>query len=303
MAPNLVYARMGERSKQMKKRLLSISTTVLLVSMLIVTTVFAATIDPVNRTVSTGNFFVDWSESNPEEIVELRWMGSPNLTNSAGPVCGGNLEYFGNSWVSENEGTPSFFFGSLVGWGTTGAWSTPNSKKVNVDSISSGCFGSANISVTTNYQFFDSGAVANRIKVQRQFEFGATPYVHDVRPYIPRLYPQDGFTQVLHPNASGTGLVTETTDGCDFGCAVTDWNGTWFAIHNPTTGLGMIVRRDSSTPADLWVDKDDASFTNSSSVLLLQPPGGFTGTVNETEFLCFYDNTIWIPSTTLPPGC
>ncbi len=289
----------------MNQKILTTFSTVFIVSMLMVTTVLAATIDPVDHTVTTGNFFVDWSETNPEEIVEIRWIGSPNnLTNSGGSDCLGNLEYFGNSWVSENEGTPDFFFGSLVGWGMTGTWNTPTNKKVDVDSTSSGCFGSANVPVTTKYQFWDSGAPANRIKVQRQFAFGPTPYAHDVRPYIPRLYPKDEFTQVLHPNSAGTTLLTETTDDCDFGCLIPDWNGSWFAIHNPTTGLGMIVRRDpSSMPAALWVDKDDASFTNSSSMLLLQPAGGFTGTVSETEFLCFYDSTLWTPSTTLPPGC
>lgn len=287
----------------MNKKILSTITAVMTTSLLIVTTVFAATIDPVNRTVTASNFYVDWSETNPEEIVELRWMESPNLTNSAGPVCDGNLEYFGNSWVTENEGTPSFFFGSLVGWGTTGTWNTPMNHKIDIDSNSSGCFGSANIPVTTKYQFFDSGPTANRIKVQRQFDFGAVPYAHDVRPYIPRLFPQDGFIQVIHPDAGGVSLITETTSGCDFGCVIANWDGTWFAIHNPATGVGMIVRRGSSSPALLWVDKDDSSFTNSSSVLLLQPVGGFTGTVNETEFLCFYDGSIWTPSTTLPPGC
>jgi hypothetical protein len=74
-----------------------------------------------NRTVTVGNFYVEWSQTNPEEIVDLRWNGSVNLTNPwANPYCSGDLEYFGNSWVSENEGTPSFFFASLVGWGTTG---------------------------------------------------------------------------------------------------------------------------------------------------------------------------------------
>lgn len=289
----------------MKTRFSQTVVAVLLISMLIVTTVYAATIDPVNRTAATGNFFVDWSETNPEEIVELRWMGSPNLTNSAVSACpGSNLEFFGNSWVTEDEGTPASFFASLVGWGTTGTWNPVGTKRIDIGSISSGCFGSANLSITTKYQFFDSGPVANRIKVQRQFSFGAAPYTHDVRAFIPRLYPQDEFTQVIHPDAGGTNLVTETTDGCDFGCRMADWDGSWFAIHNPATGLGMIVRRGPSLiPAALWVDKDNASFTNSSSMLLLQPPGGFTGDVSETEFLCFYDSSIWTPSTTLPPGC
>ena len=290
----------------MRKRLLHVLAVVSAVSLLAATAASAATIDPGTRTATAGNFVVQWSLTNPEEIVSLQWMGSPNLTSSAASAnCpdGGDLEYFGNSWVSENEGTPSFYFGSLVGWGTTGTWSTPNSKKVNVSSASSGCFHSADLPITTNYQFFEGGPTANRIKVQRQFAFGSTPYAHDVRPYIPRLYPRDAFTQVLHPDASGASLVTEDPSACEFGCQVTDWDQTWFAIHNPSTGQGEIVRRASSTPSALWVDLDTASFTNASSVLLLQPAGGFTGNVSETEFLCFYNSSLWTPSTALPPGC
>ena len=106
---------------------------------------------------------------------------------------------------------------------------------------------------------------------------------------------------MLHPDASGTILVTEDTSLCEFGCQVTDWDQTWFAIHDPSTGNGEIVRPRSSTPSALWVDQDSASFTNASSVLLLQPAGGFTGNVSETEFLCFYNSSIWTPSTALPP--
>jgi hypothetical protein len=66
----------------------------------------------------------------------------------------------------------------------------------------------------------------------------------------------------------------------------------------------MIVRRASSeSPAALWIDVDGGSFTTASSVLLLQPAGGFTGTVNEVEFLCFYDAETWTPSLDLPAGC
>jgi hypothetical protein len=48
---------------------------------------------------------------------------------------------------------------------------------------------------------------------------------------------------------------------------------------------------------------DDGSQTTASSVALLAPPGGFTGTVAETESLCFYNPQILTPSLTLPPGC
>ena len=256
------------------------------------------------RSKSVGNFSVAWNPFNTEEIVSLRWKGSENLTNAwQNPACLTDLEYFGNSWVSENEGTDEFWFNSLVGWGTAGTW-TPTDAMVDISSISSGCPGSANIPIHTTYQFFSDELRANLIEVQRFFEFGDSYYEHDVRPFIPRLYPLDGFTQVLHPDASGTTLVTQTTEGCGYGCLNPDWNGTWFAIHNPDSGLGMIVQHVPSTiSAALWLDDDGGSFTNSSSVLLLQPSGGFTGTVTETEYLCFYDSDTWTPSLTLPDGC
>jgi hypothetical protein len=48
---------------------------------------------------------------------------------------------------------------------------------------------------------------------------------------------------------------------------------------------------------------DGGSATTASGVLLVAPPGGFTGTVVEVESLCFYDSSIWAPGLVLPPGC
>jgi len=257
---------------------------------------------PSPQSLMVGNFSVAWSQTNPEEIIYLSWNGSGNLTKTwMNPYCESDLEFFGNSWVSENEGAPDFYFASLVGWGTTGTWANPSGGEINIGSISSGCPGSANFQIHTNYQFFE-GDKANLIKVERTFEFGETLYTHNVRPFIPRLYPANGFTQVIHPNADGTTLVTEGT--CGYGCTAASWDGSWFAIHNPGTGLGMIVQHvPSSTNVALWLDEDGGSFTNASSVLLIQPSGGFTGTVTETEYLCFYDSSTWTPSLTLPEGC
>jgi len=256
-----------------------------------------------NRTIIVGNFYVKWSLTDPEEIIDLRWNGSVNLTNaSANSNCSGDLEYFGNSWVSEDEGTDSLFFNSLVGWGTTGTWTAQTKTKININSKSFGCPGSVNIPVNTRYQFFNNKRRANLIMIRRTFDFGTNSDIHYMRPFITRLYPSDGFTQVLHPDASGRKLMKDTT--CDFGCKAATWNGSWFAIHNPATGLGIIVQhRPSSYAVALWLDNDDDSFTNSSSILLLRPSGGFTGTVTETEYLCFYDANLWTPSLTLPLGC
>ncbi len=288
----------------MSKRKFIGGTTGTLVALLAAGTVFAATIDSANRTVTTDVFFVDRSETNPEEIVDIRWNGSPNLTRTAAiGGCPDDLEFFGNSWVSQDEGTPAFVFRSIVGWGTTGEWKESGNTKVKIRSSSEGCPASAAIPVKTDYHFFDRGRKVNTIEVRREFSFGKIPFAFDFRPYIPRLYPRDAFTEVVHPDATGTSLVTETAALCEFGCEVTDWDGGWFAIHDPSSGRGLIVKRKPSRfSVALWVDVDGASFANTSSVLLLQPSGGFTGKVVERESLCFYDSNIWVPSTVLP-GC
>ena len=260
--------------------------------------------DAGGPTVTAGAVTVQWSATDPEEITSLSWNGSPNLTNTwAHPFCpqGGDHEFFGNSWNGPND----VFFRALVGWGTTGTWDTRGPNGVAIDSAAdSGCFGTSGIPVDTSYRFYDRGAPVNRILVQRRISFGATPFAFDFRPYIPRLYPRSSYTTVVHPDATGTALVTEVGDSCEFGCEVTNWDGSWFAVHDPVTGQGMIDRHGASPyPVALWVDVDGGSFTTASSVLLLQPPGGFTGTVNDTEFLCFYDAAVWTPSLQLPAGC
>ena len=268
-------------------------------------TVFAAAIDSVNRTVTTDAFFVDWSDTNPEEIIDIRWNGSPNLTKTAviGEVCLDDLEYFGNSWAAQDaEGNTTFR--SLVGWGSTGEWENRGSKKIKIQSSSAGCPGSVDIPVKTDYQFFDRGPKTNTIRVRRSFSFGSTAFPFNFRPYIPRLFPSEAFTEVLHPDGPGASLLTENIGPCHFGCVVMDWDGTWFAIHDPSSGRGVIVSRKSSpVSVALWIDQDGATFANTTSVLLIQPSGGFTGKVVEDMSLCFYDASIWTPSLVLPPGC
>lgn len=277
----------------------------MLVSLFLVSSVLAATFDPINRTAASTNLFVDWDETNPEMIVDIHWKGSPNLTNSA--VVGGcpdPLEFFGNSWVSIGEGTLNFIFYSLVGWGTTGTWNDLGASQIRIQSISEGCPGSASIPVVTQYHIFDNGPRADTMTVLRRFRFGRDPFPYDLRPYIPRLHPSSSFSQVLHPDATGTVLITENPSLCPFGCEVVDWNGTWYAIHDPTSGLGLIVvRQPSGYNASLWVDQDAASDTTAPSILLHAPTKGFRGNVTEQETLCFYDETTWTPSLTLPEGC
>jgi hypothetical protein len=265
------------------------------------TSVAGASVDPGTRTVAAGSLQAQWSQTIPEEIRSLSWNDSPNLTNTwEHPFCTGDSEFFGNSWGTDG----GVNFVSPVGWGTKGTWSVQGAEGVRIDSAASGCYGTSGIPVETSYRFFDHGAVVDRMLVRRKFSFGATPFASDLRPYIPRLYPRDQYSVVIHPNAAGTALATEIGNDCEFGCAVTNWDGTWFAIHDPGSGRGMIARHAfSSEKIALWVDMDGGSWSAASSVVLLQPRGGFTGTVSEVESFCFYDSRSWTPALTVPDGC
>jgi hypothetical protein len=265
---------------------------------------------PPARTVTTPAFTVQWSATNPEEIVSLKWNGSPNLTSSslylgAADPCansvGGDSEFFGNSW----GGGDGADFVSPVGWGTAGQWSAQGSTRVSINSSASGCYGTSDIPVATSYQFFPHGVTQDQFLVQRKFKFGSTPFDYTFRPYVPRLHPVDSFSTVLYPDAAGTSLVVvDDTSDCGGGCTITDWNASWFAVLDPVSGIGMIVRHvPSSYHAGLWIDTDYYSFTTSTAVALVPPAGGFTGTVIENERLCFFDSSSWTPSLELPTGC
>jgi len=254
------------------------------------------------RLVDTEAFSIAWNATDPEEIDSLVWRGT-SMTNT-GTVSGlppgcHFAEYFGNSWTVAHY--PFMVVGDSIGtWNRSGA-------NVRIASTSAGCDGSTGIPVTTSYRFFDHGVFANSFAVERTFSIGSTPADFDIRPYIPRLFPRDAYNQVLHPDAGGTTLVTDSISPCEFGCDTSNWNGTWFAANDPGTGRGVIVLRESTSPADLWIDMDGASFTAASSAVLKRPSGGFTGTVVEDEVLCFYDMTTWPSSSrsalALPSGC
>jgi hypothetical protein len=274
----------------------------------------------INSTSATSsNLKMVWSASDPERIDAIYWnpnglTGSEaNLTNpdsSDNPCSDGLLQYFGNSWAPPD---PQAGGKVLVGAGTTGARMRGPDSKVVINSTSTGCTPSANAGVTTLYKFWQGGMAANKMRATRTFSF-ETAFNSDFRPYIPRLFHIDDFSQVIYPNATNTALISRTVGGflpagCPFGCEFTDWAGNaeetaWFAIHDAGNGRGIVIKRaPSSVNATLWVDWDGGSNTNASSVLLKKPVGGFTGEVVETQTFCFYDSSTWTPSLTLPPGC
>jgi hypothetical protein len=275
------------------------------------------TVDRVARTVQSAHFFLDFSNlvaNNTEELDVLEWSGTsasgnagdfgPNLTQSyALDACtSGNVAYFGNSLVPPDTDRGGRV---LVGAGTTGSWEQDGTSIV-IHSTSSGCAGSVPVPVDTRYTFRE-GAGADTIELERTFGFGSTTLTQPFRPIVPRLQIAM-FDQVLHPDASGTALLTETLPNCPYGCEVSNWNGSWVAYYassGPFAGLGIIARRaPSAVTTHLWIDSE-AGFadTNSSSVLLVPPAGGFSEPVTEKELLCFFNPDTWTPSLTLPPGC
>jgi large repetitive protein len=262
---------------------------------------------PPNRTITTSAFQVTWSPLDPEEITNLSWNGSTNLTGSwtngtqcSGGYNGGDEEFFGNGWSLGAAGAHPV----LVGLGSTGTWNSQTSGGATTVTINSAAAATAycpqdtNIPITTTYTFPSSG---NTFTMQRTFSFGQTPFSGSLRPYIPRLARLSSYPDVYYPTTSNT-LAHATTSPCDAGCTYNNWNGTWYTITNALTGQGVLITRTSTGGnPNLWVDQDGGSNTNATSVLLPQPTGGFTGTLTETETLCFF--TGWTPSLTTPPGC
>jgi hypothetical protein len=185
---------------------------------------------------------------------------------------------------------------------------------VGIHSQATDCFPpfvAAQVPVRTRYRFFDHGPRANVIRLDREFNLEDQPLSSAFRPYIPRLSQSFGlgFDEVKYPTTGGV-LATVSVDLCPFGCTQSDWEPTqgWFAIHSPTTGQGVIVKRaPNGIMPQLRIDGDGASSTNASSFLLLPPTEGFTVEVAERMVLCFYDSTIWTTADQqalkLPAGC
>ena len=308
MVDRLVEKRPGARGNPRVRgrlmRLLVFAATLVLV--IASASVAAATTVGPGRSVTTSALSVVWSAADPEQIDSITWRGI-GMTNTGKPDrplppdCKFE-EYFGNSWTVPARHFPFMLVGDSVG-----TWRSAGGSHVAISSMSPCSFGGTGVNVETTYKFFDGGPSANRFRVQRRFLFGTGASNYDIRPYIPRLYPATSYFVVLHPDASGTQLAREFTGPCGFGCQVDNWDGTWFAAHDPATGRGLIVRRETSSHAALWIDNDGASFTGSSSTLLIAPPGGFGDSVVENEMMCFYDGTIWPASSQmalqLPQGC
>ena len=286
--------------------------------------ILAVTVTESTRTVQSKNLVVRWSGADQEVIVSVQWdadgspAGTPNLAASSsnlGP-CPAPFapEYWGNSWEA---GAPQNGEAVLVGLRTVTpegetAWAPAFGRKGSeVHSQSSECFppyDAAEVPVTTRHRFYDNKPRGDVIRIDRTFDFEEAPLSSEFRPYIPRLSRALGFDRVNYPNTSGT-LTSVSVELCPFGCTRPDWNAAegWFAIHSPTLGQGVIVKRAPNGIAPrIWMDWDGASFSNATSFQLQPPAEGFTQEVTERMVLCFYGST-WTAADQqalkLPAGC
>jgi hypothetical protein len=232
-----------------------------------------------------------------DRLDSLTWIdstGTPiNIVpkKGGGPICGDPIEFFGQSY-GEPEGTSP----SLVVSGSTSTWTFPNATTGKAKTTGSNCLGALDAKVVTKYTVYTTPDRENEVRIVRKFKFNeSTPVFngHGFRPYVPRL-DRNGYNTVLWPNAANTALNSSFSSNCPGDCEVTDWNQRWFADDNGS-GSGMLVIRSpkSTDPALLTINWDSFSFSNLSSVVLIQPEGGWKSTVKEIEYLCFYDPTTW----------
>jgi hypothetical protein len=269
----------------------------------------AITLNPGADTVSTSRFELAFGPPNVERLDTVRWRDSggnlsANLALNSGTGCGGGDP--ADQWGRADSiaGMPA-----PVGSGSAGTWGPRATRTVQVDSSRPPlCTGDTTVTpIRTRYTFFDSGAAASKVRVERRFSFSAaTPDYQSAsfRAYVPEL-PVNPYSQVIHPNQAGGALVTDQASNPPD--TTSNWNGTWLALNDPVTGRGMLILRDPATPNPARIALESAGGANSSSVDLLKPAAGWKAPVTETEFLCFYDQTSWPPNqrspSSLPAGC
>jgi hypothetical protein len=263
-------------------------------------------------TVTTPKFEWNFGNAgdNPEQVEGLRWRDSsetlgPGIASAGGFACDDPTEFWGQSYGNADGQGP----GPVVA-GSRGDWVQRGRRSLEIDSLSpTVCSGDEPpVPVRTRYTFFDEGAAANMVRVERRFSFAANQeayIVQGVRAYVPRL-PIGTYNQEIYPEADGD--LAPAAGLCNV-CVVTDWNDSWVALNSAGTNAGMLILRDpgNASPASVTLDYDGSSASNNTGITLDRPVGSWNQELTETEYLCFYDETTWPPAqrsaTRLPDGC
>jgi hypothetical protein len=253
-----------------------------------------------------------YSAPDADRVDAITWIdsnGNPrsNYVANGGPLhCGDPQEFFGESY-GEPEGTLPYM--SLAG--IVDNWSGTTALKGRAaTSLAGFCDYQPSAKMKTTYKLFTSAGETNEMEVTRNFLFTASTPVFNangVRAYVVRV-PLGAYPTVLVPNAAGTAINSFNAGNCGGDCEVTDWNQRWFADDDGAGNGVMVIRSQSSTASALLAINNDAdSASNLTSVVLLQPAGGWKAKVSESEFVCFYDTTSWPASARsagkMPKGC
>ena len=248
---------------------------------------------------------------NPNRFDSVTWTNSSgavtgNFAATGGPlVCGDVYETFGEARGDDTAEEPRFIVA-----GTTATWkavtaglvgSTHTAKKACEGTVVAG-------TVASSYFVVKSAAKINLFKVKRAFTFNdsGSGVNNNLRPFMARVSDVT-YDTVLAPDSSNA-IQTYSASNCDGSCSITNWNGKWFADDDGTGNGIMIIRSATSKlPAELLLDHDGWSNSNVTSILLPPPSNGWSGTITEVQYACFYDPITWTTSARaagrLPIGC
>jgi hypothetical protein len=258
-----------------------------------------------------SHVLLTFDPNDPEYVSGVSWIDSTGATTGNWSAAGGPLhctdpqESFGQAYGAPENTTP---YPVVAGHLAT---LSAVCNGVTITSAAADCTDAGQLPVTTSYTFY-GGAKQNEVEITRSFAFpsGEVDTGVGVRPFVPRVS-LSVFDTTIFPNRDGTGVSKVPVGNCPGDCFTPVgpiWNGQWFA-DVAASGYAIIVLRDvvSLGPVDLTINYDSYSSSNLSSFVVLQPDGGWTGPVNETEYMCFEDLTTWPQSqrdaAVLPAGC
>jgi hypothetical protein len=230
-------------------------------------------IDPNLRSVENSTIRIRWDVNNPEFVSELYFKPlDPNLNltsfwTGSGPM---DDEFAGNSW---SMGDPQGDGVVVVGRGQVGSWEATTDATgaavVRIDSV-----GAAGYHVTTTYRLEPDSSL---IQVQRAFKFADRPLpdASGFRPYMFRMSHASGFDRYAIPLAGGT-ITTGSAIACPFGCARSDWAGTWADLQAPglgPKGVGIALFGGPEEGSGIWVDSDSNSDSGYIAAALVNTSG------------------------------
>ena len=254
-----------------------------------------------------GSSNTGYTTTDADRVDAISWVNSAGATVSnyiaqGGLACNDAVEFFGQAYGDGSDSRP---YGVIDGvpsnW--TGTGSTKGKTAIK---SATACSYTLDMTTRTSYALSTSASMVNALNLTRKFTFSAAPSDGDLRAYVTRVSLAN-YPYVIYPNTSGV-LETVNANSCSFNCLTTDWNGTWMADDDGSgTGVAIFRKPNAAFPAQITVDNDSTSVSNASAITLIELAAGWSGSVTETEYVCFYDATSWTAAQRAaskpPAGC